>query len=137
MALRHIGIFAVAAALLAGCAVNDSYESSSGGIALRIDDDLDALNDALARAENHCADHDGFAVLQGVSEVEDDQLVATFNCARTRGEGVALVVRDEDDMDQVTDRAQRFCANHNRVAVLQSVSPIDGRGVAAFECRRT
>lgn len=136
MTFGRAGMLVAASALLAACATSTPYESSSGGIALRVEDDVDALENAVAQAERHCEDHDRHAVLRAVSPIEGDRVLATFTCADSRGAGVALIVDDDDDLDDVRDQAERYCADYNRIAVLQSVSGIGDRGVATFECVR-
>jgi hypothetical protein len=134
MASLRLAMALGTAVLAAACATGDRFDASRGGIALRIADDVDALDDAVERAQDHCEEHDRHAVLQAVSQVGRGELLATFNCVRTRGGGIALVVDDENDLDDAQARARRYCADYDRDAVLQSVSEIEGRGVAAFNC---
>lgn len=123
-----------AATLLAACAGSERLESSRG-VALRINDDVDALETAMDRAQDHCDEHDRFAVLQSVSQVDNDQLLATFDCVESRGGGVALVVDDgDDDLRATTRDADEYCDDFDRIAVLQSVGEIDNRRVATFNC---
>jgi len=125
-----------AVAWIAACTTEGRLESSRG-IALRINDDIDALEAAIDRAEAHCEDHDRHAVLQGVSRVDGNELLATFDCASSRGDGVALVVGDDDDdLARATRDAGVFCDDYDRIPVLQSVSEVDHRRVAAFNCVR-
>jgi hypothetical protein len=79
--LRAGYVWAVAAAALAAACTTNGRLESSRGIALRIDDDIDALEAATDRADAHCDDHDRHAVLQGVSRVDGNELLATFDCA--------------------------------------------------------
>ena len=130
-------VLAVAAvALVAACTTNQRLESSRG-IALRIVDDLDALEAAIERAEDHCDDHDRYPVLQSVSQLDDNEVLATFDCVESRGGGVALVVDDDEDLARATREASDYCEDFDRVAVLQSVGEIDGRRIATFNCVRS
>ena len=66
---------------------------------------------------------------------QGNQLLATFDCAGSRGGGVApLVDDDDDDLGRATREAGAFCDDYDRIAVLQSVSELDHRRVAAFNC---
>lgn len=120
--------------LLAACAATDRVQGSAGGIALRINDEEEALREARDRAEAHCREFDRFAVLQGVSEIGSDRRLATFNCVRARAGGVAVLIDDDDELDDAQQRANRYCDERGRTAVLQSVSDIENRRVAAFNC---
>src|ERR671918_420468 len=100
-------LLVAASALLAACTATEPLESSRG-TALRIVDDVDALEAAMDQAEEHCERYDRHAVLQSVSPVDRDELLATFDCGE-----------------------------FDRTAVLQSVGEIDDRRVAAFNCVRT
>jgi hypothetical protein len=130
-------VLAVAAvALVAGCTTSQRLESSRG-IAVRIVDDIDALEAAIERAEDHCDVHDRHAVLQSVSQLDDNEVLATFDCVESRGGGVALVVDDDDeDLARATREAGDYCDDFDRIAVLQSVGEVDERRVAAFNCVR-
>ena len=124
-------------ALLAACTTTDRLESSRG-TALRIVDDVDALEAAVDQAQEHCDRYGRHAVLQSVSPVDRDELLATFDCVESSRGGVALFVGNEDaDVRQAAREAEGYCGEFDRTAVLQSVSEIDGRRVAAFNCVRT
>ena len=131
-------VLAMAAmALVAACTTNQRLESSRG-TAIRIVDDIDALEAAVERADDHCDRYDRHAVLQGVSQLDDNEVLATFDCAESRGSGVALVVdNDDEDLARATREAGAYCDDFDRIAVLQSVSEVDDRQVAAFNCVRT
>lgn len=134
MMVTRLALLVGTAALLAACAGTEPLESSRG-IALRIDDDVDALEAAQDRAEDHCDQHDRHAVLQSVSPVDHDQLLATFDCAESRAGGVAIYAGNNDeDVRQASAEAETYCHDHDRIAVLQSVSDIDHRRIAAFNC---
>lgn len=126
------------AVLVASCAAMDRPERSERGIALRFNDDVDDLENAIEQAQAHCARFDRFAVLQGVSDVgEEDRLLATFDCVETRGGGVALVVDGDDhDLEEAHREAGGFCEDFEREPVLQSVSEVDDTRIAAFNCVR-
>jgi hypothetical protein len=133
MAMRLALLFA-SAALLAACAGTEPLESSRG-IALRIDDDVDALDAARNQAEDHCDRHDRYPVLQSVSPVDHDQRLASFDCVGTKGGGIAIYVGDHDeDVRKASSEAESYCHDHDKIAVLQSVSDIDHRRIAAFNC---
>jgi hypothetical protein len=124
----------VAAALLAACA-GTAPIASSRGIALRIDDSVTALEAAQDEAEDHCRRYDRYPVLRSVSQAEDDQLLASFECAEDRGSGVAIYVGSHDEnVRQASAKAEGYCHDYHRVAVLQSVSNVGGRRVATFSC---
>ncbi len=126
---------AAGAVLLTACAATDRVQGSAGGIALRINDEEEALREARDRAEAHCREFDRFAVLQGVSEIGSDRRLATFNCVRSQGGGVAVLIGNrDDDLEDAQERAERYCDDYGRIAVLQSVSAIGNRRVAAFNC---
>lgn len=134
MADRRLALVVMVAALVAGCAVDQRLESS-GGIALRIDDDVDALEDAMDRADDHCDAHGRVAVLQSVSRVGGGDRLATFNCVDGRGRGVAVFVdEDDDDLRDAMREAEAYCEDFDRIAVLQSVGEIDDRRIATFAC---
>lgn len=132
------GLLLVAAsALLAACTTTERLESSRG-TALRIVDDVDALEAALDEADDHCDRYDRHAVLQSVSPIDRDELLATFDCVESRRGGVALFVGDDDeDVRRAAREAAGYCGELDRTAVLQSVGEIDGRRIAAFNCVRT
>ena len=124
----------VAAALLAACA-DTAPMASSRGIALRIDDSVNALEAAQHEAEDHCDRYERYPVLQSISQVEDDQLLVSFDCAENRGGGVAIYVGSHDeDVRQASAKAQDYCHDYGRIAVLHSVSDVGGRRVATFNC---
>ena len=134
--MRHL-LLVAASALLAACTATERLESSRG-TALRIVDDVDALEAAMDQAEEHCERYDRHAVLQSVSPVDRDELLATFDCVESSRGGVALFVGDDDeDVRRAAREAEGYCGELDRVAVLQSVGEIDGRRVAAFNCVRT
>jgi hypothetical protein len=60
-------------------AANEPLESSRG-TAVGIVDDVDALEAAMEEAEDHCDRYDRHPVLQSVSPVDRDELLATFDC---------------------------------------------------------
>ena len=92
----------------------------------------------MAQAAEHCERYDRHAVLQSVSPVDRDELLATFDCVESSRGGVALFVGDDDDdVRRASREAEGYCGEFDRVAVLQSVGAIDGRRVAAFNCVRT
>ena len=134
MRFAGFGAAVALAALLAACATSQPLQENRGGIALRIQDDEDALEDAIERAGAHCGEYGRFAVLQAVSEPQADERLVTFNCAESQGRGVALGFRDGEDLDDVTERAEERCDRYGREAVLQSVSTIGDSRVAAFAC---
>jgi threonine dehydrogenase-like Zn-dependent dehydrogenase len=131
--------------LMVACAPTEDL-GSSRGIAYRIAEDNDALEEAMNRAEDHCDDHDRTAVLQSVSDTGGDEMLATFDCAGGPGSGIALWVdedrddgvilgaNDDDDLDDALDRANDYCNDYGRIAVLQSVSEVDDDQIAAFNC---
>ncbi len=122
------------AGLLAACAGTEPMESSRG-IALRIDNDVDALDAARSKAKDHCQQHDRYAVLQSVSPVDHDQLLASFDCAESKSGGVAIYVGNhDDDVRAASSKAESYCHDYDKIAVLQSVSDIDHQRVAAFNC---
>jgi hypothetical protein len=124
----------VAAGLLAACA-GSAPSASSRGITLRIDDSVNALEAAQHEAEDHCNRFERYPVLQSISQVEDDQLLASFECAENRGSGVAIYVGSHDeDVRQASAKASNYCRDYGRIAVLQSVSDVGGRRVATFNC---
>ncbi len=124
-------------ALVAACTTTERLESSRG-TALRIVDDVDALEAAMDQAAEHCDRYDRHAVLQSVSPVDRDELLATFDCVESSRGGVALFVgNDDEDVRQAAREAEGYCGEFERTAVLQSVGEIDGRRVAAFNCVRT
>jgi hypothetical protein len=130
-------LLVAASALLAACTATERLESSRG-TAIRIVDDVDALEAAMAQAAEHCERYDRHAVLQSVSPVDRDELLATFDCVESSRGGVALFVGDDDDdVRRASREAEGYCGEFDRVAVLQSVGAIDGRRVAAFNCVRT
>ena len=134
--LRCVLLFA-ASVLLVACTTTERLESSRG-TAIRIVDDVDALEAAMDRAEDHCDRYDRHAVLQSVSPVDRGELLATFDCVETSRGGVALFVGDDDDdVRRAAREAEGYCGEVDRTAVLQSVGEIDGRRVAAFNCVRT
>lgn len=106
---------------------------SSRGVALRIDDDLDDLEDAVAQADAHCARYDRTAVLQSIS-ADGNDLLAAFECHRGSGSGIAVIVDDDEGVDEALPQASEYCDDYDRVAVLQSMNEIDRRKVAAFNC---
>jgi hypothetical protein len=133
MAMR-LALLVATAALLAACAGAEPLESSRG-IALRIDDDVDALKSAQDKAEDHCQQHDRHAILQSVSAVDHDQRLASFDCVESRGGGVALFIGgDDEDVRKASSDAEGYCHDYDKIAVLQSVSDIDRSRVAAFNC---
>jgi hypothetical protein len=124
----------VAAALLAACA-GSAPMPSSRGIALSIDDSVTALEAAQDEAEDHCRRYHRYPVLRSLSRVEDDQLLASFDCTEDRGRGVAIYVGSHDEgVRQASARAEDYCHRYDRTALLQSVSDIGGRRVATFNC---
>jgi hypothetical protein len=138
MAQMRCLLLVAASALLAACtAMNEPLESSRG-TAVRIVDDVDALDAAMEEAEDHCDRYDRHPVLQSVSPVDRDELLATFDCVESSRGGVAVFVGDDDeDIRQASREAEVYCDEADRVAVLQSVGEIDDRRVAAFNCVRT
>ncbi|HET6522551.1 MAG TPA: hypothetical protein VFG47_22415 [Geminicoccaceae bacterium] len=134
--MRFVGCgLAVAMSMaLVACASNEPLRGTSEGIALTIEDDEDALEDAIERAGEHCEGHQRFAVLQAVSAVGRDRRLATFNCVRVRGGGAAVRVRADEDLDDAAERAERYCDRFGREPVLQSVGEIGRSRVAAFNC---
>jgi hypothetical protein len=132
------GLLLVAAsALLAACTTGERLESSRG-TALRIVDDVDALEAAMDEAGEHCERYDRHPVLQSVSPVDRDELLATFDCVESSRGGVALFVgADDEDVRRAAREAEGYCGEFDRTAVLQSVGEIDGRRIAAFNCVRT
>jgi hypothetical protein len=130
-------LLVAASALLAACTAAERLESSRG-TAIRIVDDVDALQAAMDRAEQHCDRYDRHAVLQSVSPVDRGELLATFDCVESSRGGVAVFVGDDDeDVRRASREAEDYCGELDRVAVLQSVGEIDGRRIAAFNCVRT
>ena len=126
----------LAMALLVGCTTSEQLESSRG-IAVRLSDNIDALQAAKERADDHCDRHDRHAVLQSVSRLDDDEVLASFDCAGSIGGGVALLVDDDDaDLGEAMREAEDYREDFDRIAVLQSVGEIDRRRVAAFNCVR-
>jgi hypothetical protein len=138
MAQMRCLLLVAASALLAACtAMNEPLESSRG-TAVRIVDDVDALEAAMEEAEDHCDRYDRHPVLQSVSPVDRDELLAAFDCVESSRGGVALFVGDDDeDVRRASREAEVYCEEADRVAVLQSVGEIDDRRVAAFNCVRT
>jgi hypothetical protein len=62
-------------------------------------------------------------------------LLASFECAENRGSGVAIYVGSHDeDVRQASAKAEDYCHDYGRIAVLQSVSNVGGRRVATFNC---
>ena len=132
--VKRLALLLATAALVAACAGTEPMESSRG-IALKIDDDVDALKSAQNEAEDHCKQHDRHAVLQSVSAVDHDQRLASFDCVESKGGGIAVYVGShDDDVRQASSEAEKYCHDNDRIAVLQSVSDIDHRRVAAFNC---
>jgi hypothetical protein len=124
----------IAAAALLACA-DAPPTASSQGIALRIDDSVNALESAQHEAEDHCQRYARYPILQSISQVEDDQLLASFDCAENRGGGVAIYVGlHDEDVRQASAKAEGYCHDYGRIAVLQSVSKVGGRRVATFNC---
>ena len=137
MAQMRCLLLVAASALLAACTTAERLESSRG-TALRIVDDVDALETAADQAEEHCDRYDRHAVLQSVSPVDRDELLATFDCVESSRGGVALFVgNDDEDVGRAAREAEDYCGEFDRTAVLQSVGEIDDRRVAAFNCVRT
>jgi hypothetical protein len=131
-------LLVAASALLVACTATNEPLQSSRGTAIRIVDDVDALEAAMEDAEEHCVRYDRHAVLQSVSAVDRDELLATFDCVESSRGGVALFVGDNDeDVRRASREAETYCDEVDRVAVLQSVGEIDDRRVAAFNCVRT
>jgi hypothetical protein len=131
MARLACGVALAAAAVLAGRAATE-VRGNRSGMAYAVEDDLDALEAAIGRATEHCDNHGRYAVLQAIGSADDDDRLVTFDCAETRGGGIALAV-DEGD-EGLDEAADDFCDDYGRDAVLQSVSEIDRRRVAAFNC---
>ena len=137
MACMRCLLLVAASALLAACTATERLESSRG-TALRIVDDVDALEAAMDQAEEHCERYDRHAVLQSVSPVDRNELLATFDCVESSRGGVALFVgNDDEDVRRASREAEGYCGEFDRVAVLQSVGAIDGRRIATFNCVRT
>lgn len=137
MAHMRCVLLVAASALLAACTTAERLESRHG-TALRIVDDVDALEVAMDEAEEHCDRYDRHAVLQSVSPVDRDELLATFDCVESSRGGVALFVgNDDEDVARAAREAEDYCDEFDRTAVLQSVGAIDDRRVAAFNCVRT
>jgi hypothetical protein len=138
MAQMRCLLLVAASALLAACTAANEPLESSRGTAVRIVDDMDALEAAMEEAEDHCDRYDRHPVLQSVSPVDRDELLATFDCVESSRGGVALFVGDDDeDVRRASREAEDYCDEADRVAVLQSVGEIDDRRVAAFNCVRT
>ena len=134
MRFTGIGLAAALCMALVACASGEAVRGTSDGIAFTIEDDEDALKDAIERAGGHCEDYDRFAVLQAVSAVRDDRRLATFNCVPVRGGGAAVRVRPDEDLDDAAERAEDYCDRYERRPVLQSVGDIGRSRVAAFNC---
>lgn len=137
MACMRCLLLVAASALLAACTATERLESSRG-TAIRIVDDVDALEAAMDQAAEHCERYDRHAVLQSVSPVDRDEHLATFDCVESSRGGVALFVGDDDDdVRRASREAESYCGEFDRVAVLQSVGEIDRRRIATFNCVRT
>ena len=135
--VTRLALLGAASALLAACAGTEPLESSRG-IAVRIDDDVDALEAAQNKAEDHCDRYDRYPILQSVSQVDHDQLLASFDCVESRGGGIAIYVgNDDEDVRAASAEAENYCHDYDRIAVLQSVSEIDDRRIASFNCVRS
>jgi hypothetical protein len=134
MMVTRLALLLATAALLAACAGTEPLDSPRG-IALRIDDDVDALEAAQNKAEDHCNRYDRYPVLQSVSPVDHDQLLASFDCVGSKGGGIAIYVGGHDeDVRSASSEAESYCHDYDKIAVLQSVSEIDRRRIAAFNC---
>jgi hypothetical protein len=129
MARLAWGSALAAAAVLAGCASTE-VRGNRSGIAYTVEDDLSALEAAIGRTTEHCDSHGRSAVLQAIGSADDDDRLVTFDCAETRGRGIALAVDDGDE--RLDEAADDFCDDYGRDAVLQSVSEIDRRRVGAL-----
>ncbi|MCA1941323.1 MAG: hypothetical protein LDL26_10020 [Caenispirillum bisanense] len=72
---------AVAVLALAACADGDAqpHVVTSGGLAIALEDDDDALARAVETANRHCVESRRVAVLQTVSEINGERL-AFFEC---------------------------------------------------------
>lgn len=130
----------VALGFLAACAGGpEPLGSSENGIAFTIQDDRNALAEALRLADTHCGGFDRVAVLQSVGVAsDDDNRIATFACSDSREDGVTIVVEDAPDSLAVAEgRASSFCAGFGRQAVLKSSGELDGQRVVTFDCTTT
>jgi hypothetical protein len=124
----------IAAGALVACAGTQPIESARG-IALRIDDSVDALEAAQDQAEDHCRRYHRFPLLQSVDPVEQDRLLASFECALDQGGGVAIYVGGrEEDVREAAESAEAYCRDYARAAVLQSISQVGDQRVATFAC---
>lgn len=141
-------------ALLAACAASDTepgeVRSASGGevltesesesadtsslFAYSVDDDADAIEEAIASAGERCESDDRRAVLTSVDE-EDGAYRMTFACDDDGGDdALALVVEDADALDEADEEAAAYCAENDGQAVRETVEEVGDLGVVTYAC---
>ncbi len=77
--MKQLALLSLMVALSACGANTKVISDTSDNVTIRMDDDLDSLNEATAKANSACAKKGKLARFQNVADVEDEK-VAIYSC---------------------------------------------------------
>lgn len=77
--MKHLALISLIFALAACGANTKVVNDTSDNVTIRMDDDLDSLNEATAKANSACAKKGKMARFQNVADVEGEK-VAIYSC---------------------------------------------------------